>query len=61
MYTNQYSQGATAAGTTASGALLAGGGVLSPGILATGANSNTSVYGQASQYLNTSSLTMGKI
>ncbi|XP_030238036.1 probable serine/threonine-protein kinase DDB_G0267686 isoform X3 [Drosophila navojoa] len=58
LYANQYSQGAPAAGTTASGALLAGGGVLSPGILATGANSNAAVYGQASQYLNTSSMTM---
>lgn len=58
---NQYSQGAQASGTTATGALLTAGGVLPSGILgAAGGAANTTVYAQGPQYLNTSSLGMGK-
>lgn len=60
LYTNQYSQGAQASGTAATGALLAAGGVLPGGILAAGGAGNTTVYAQGPQYLNSSSLGMGK-
>lgn len=58
LYTNQYSQGTAAAVGTA-GAILAAlpTGLLPSGVGATG---NANVYGSASQYLNTSNLTMGR-
>jgi len=57
LYTNQYSQGAAAVGTA--GAILA---ALPTGLLPGGAGAagNANVFGSASQYLNSSNLTMGK-
>jgi len=57
LYANQYSQGAAAVGTA--GAILA---ALPTGLLPSGvgAAGNANVFGSASQYLNTSNLTMGK-
>ncbi|KAH8321395.1 hypothetical protein KR074_003760 [Drosophila pseudoananassae] len=58
LYTNQYSQGTAAVGTA--GAILA---ALPTGLLPSGvgAAGNANVYGSASQYLNTSNLTMEAI
>ncbi|KAH8372613.1 hypothetical protein KR009_001029 [Drosophila setifemur] len=56
LYTNQYSQGTAAVGST--GAILAAAGLLPSGV---GAAGNANVYGSASQYLNTSNLTMDAI